>query len=206
MQLICPRCQHTLEFSGDRPSFCGYCGSALAETKALTPVDPEAPTLAPGPAAPADEAVPEVVGGYRLLRVLGGGGMGTVYEAQDAASGRRVALKLISQQYAGSPDAVERFRQEGRLASTVSHPRCVFVFAADEAAGRPYIVMELMPGSTLDDRVEKNGPFAPQDAIVAILDVIEGLEEAHRHGVIHRDVKPSNCFLEADGRDRKSVV
>jgi hypothetical protein len=201
MQLTCPRCHHTLEFSSDRPSFCGYCGCALAETKALTPVDPEAPTLAPDPAAAgATERVPEVVGGYRLLRVLGGGGMGSVYEAEDTASGRRVALKLISPQYAGSADAVERFRQEGRLASALSHPRCVFVLAADEDAGRPYIVMELMPGSTLEDRVSDKGPLAPEDAITAILDVIEGLEEAHRHGVIHRDVKPSNCFVDADGR------
>jgi hypothetical protein len=202
MQLTCPRCRHVLEFSGDRPSFCGYCGSALADTKACppTPFDPEAPTLAPHPAAPAQEAVPEVVGGYRLLRVLGGGGMGTVYEAEDTASGRRVALKLISPDYAASADAVQRFRQEGRLASAIAHPRCVFVLAADEEDGRPYIVMELMPGSTLEDQVGDKGPLPPEKAIAAILDVIEGLEEAHRHGVIHRDVKPSNCFLDAEGR------
>jgi hypothetical protein len=201
MQLTCPRCHHTLEYSGDRPSFCAWCGNPLAETKpALTPVDPEAPTLAPGPAAPGDEPVPEAVGGYRLLRVLGGGGMGTVYEAEDTASGRHVALKLISADYAGSPDAVERFRQEGRLASALSHPRCVFVLAADEDAGRPYIVMELMPGPTLQDLVEKNGPLSPEEAVAKILDVIEGLQEAHRQGVVHRDVKPSNCFVAADGR------
>src|SRR5262249_43243831 len=200
MQLTCPRCHHVLEFSGDRPSFCGYCGSALTETKALAPVDPDAPTRAPAPAAPSNEATPEVVGGYRLLRVLGGGGMGTVYEAQDIASGRRVALKLISPQYAGSPDAVERFRQEGRLASAIAHPRCVFVLAADEEAGRPYIVMELMPGSTLEDRVAEKGPLAPEDAIAAVRGVLGGRGEAHGRGVIPRDVKPSNCFLDADGR------
>src|SRR5215469_1250117 len=184
MQLICPRCHRALEFSGDRPSFCGYCGSALADTKPLTPVDPEAPTLAPGPAASAaEEPPPEVVGGYRLLRVLGGGGMGTVYEAEDATSGRRVALKLISPQYAGSPDAVERFRQEGRLASAIAHPRCVFVLAADEEAGRPYIVMELMPGNSLDDYIRLHGPRPPGEAVAMILDVIEGLQEAHRVGV-----------------------
>jgi serine/threonine protein kinase len=197
MQLICFRCHHTLEFSSDRPSFCSYCGSALTDTQ---PAASEAATLAPEPKAPDCEQAPEVVGGYRLLRVLGGGGMGTVYEAEDAASGRRVALKLISTGYAGSPDAVQRFRQEGRLASAISHPRCVFVLAADEEAGRPYIVMELMPGSTLEDRVADQAPLPPEKALAAILDVIEGLEEAHRHGVIHRDVKPSNCFLDADGR------
>ena len=126
--------------------------------------------------------------------------MGRVYEAEEAATGRRVAVKLISAEYAGSPDAVERFRREGRLASGVAHPRCVFVLAADEAAGRPYIVMELMPGETLQDLVDRDGPLPPDQALVKILDVIDGLCEAHRLGVVHRDVKPSNCFLEADGR------
>jgi uncharacterized RDD family membrane protein YckC len=144
--------------------------------------------------------VPEVVGGYRLLRRLGGGGMGSVYEAEDLRSGKKVALKLVLPEYADSPAAVERFRQEGRLASSLAHPRCVFVLAADEDAGRPYIVMELMPGHTLEDLVRDKGPLPVEEAITRILDVIDGLREAHRQGLIHRDVKPSNCFLEADGR------
>src|SRR5208337_2581168 len=93
-----------------------------------------------------------------------------------------------------------RFRQEGKLASSLAHPRCVFVLAADEEAGRPYIVMELMPGANLDDLVRDKGPLPPEQAIAKILDVIDGLGEAHRLGLVHRDVKPSNCFLEADGR------
>jgi hypothetical protein len=126
--------------------------------------------------------------------------MGVVYEAEEVASGRKVALKLISPEFAGSADSIDRFRQEGRLASMIAHPRCVFVLAADEDAGRPYIVMELMSGSTLQELVQKNGPLPLEDAIAKILDVIDGLQEAHRLGVIHRDVKPSNCFLEPDGR------
>src|SRR5207249_5355169 len=74
------------------------------------------------------------------------------------------------------------------------------VLAADEDAGRPYIVMELMSGMTLQQYVERNGPLPIREAVTKILDVIEGLQEAHRLGVIHRDVKPSNCFLQADGR------
>src|SRR5581483_8395895 len=108
-----------------------------------------------------------------LLRRLGGGGMGAVYEAEEASTGRRLALKLIAADYAGSADAVERFRQEGRLASAIAHPRCVFVVAADEEAGRPYIVMELMPGSTLDDLVRDGGPLPADKAVAAILDVID---------------------------------
>jgi hypothetical protein len=126
--------------------------------------------------------------------------MGKVFEAEEAGTGRRVALKLVSADYAASGDAVERFRQEGRLASLIAHPRCVFVLAADEEAGRPYIVMELMPGANLDDYVRANGAQPPQRAVAMILDVIEGLQEAHRVGVVHRDVKPSNCFFGSDGR------
>ncbi len=195
MQLICPNCRQTISFSGQRPAFCAYCGKPLPpaaemETAAFDgDVAPEPP----------DGADPSDVGGYRLLRRLGEGGMGRVYEAEDAA-GRRVALKLISADFAASPAAVERFRREGRLASGVSHPRCVFVLAADEAAGRPYIVMELMPGTTLQDVVDRDGPMPVEQALSKILDVIEGLREAHRQGVVHRDVKPSNCFLDADGR------
>src|SRR2546421_119707 len=84
--------------------------------------------------------------------------------------------------------------------SARSRPRCVFVLAADEDAGRPYIVMELMPGATLDDLVRKRGPLPVEEAVAKILDVIEGLQEAHGRGLIHRDVKPSNCFVEENGR------
>jgi hypothetical protein len=197
-----------LHFVGEAPRFCGFCGRSLPPPGPTLPVqvatvpptiDPCA-TVAPAPGAGSDVQVPEVVGGYRLLRRLGGGGMGSVYEAQDVRSGRRVALKLVLPEYAEAPGAVERFRQEGRLASSLSHPRCVFVLAADEDAGRPYIVMELMPGRTLDDLVREQGPLPPDEAITRILDVIDGLREAHHLGLVHRDVKPSNCFLETNGR------
>jgi hypothetical protein len=199
MSLICPRCSRVLEYSGEPPTFCGYCGSRL-NLAATIDFDHEAETVAPREAVPGPADVPEQVGGYRLLRPLGEGGMGKVYEAEDVASGRHVALKLIAPDFAASPETVERFRQEGRLASAITHPRCVFVLAADEDAGRPYIVMELMPGDTLETLVRKQGPLPPEQAVARILDVIDGLREAHRLGVVHRDVKPSNCFLEADGR------
>src|SRR5581483_920077 len=205
--LTCPHCERALEFVGAPPRFCAYCGRPLSATGGLAvTVAGPSPTL-PGATAPlgvpdrsAEPALPPTVGRYRLLRRLGGGGMGTVYEAQDESSGRRVPLKLLSPEYAGAPEALARFRQEGYLASGLAHPRCVFVLAADEDAGRPYIIMELMPGRTLDDLVRERGPLPVVEAIAKILDVIDGLSEAHRRGLIHRDVKPSNCFLEADGR------
>ena len=229
MQVVCPSCARTLDYTGDRPRFCSFCGSAIAPVSVTDVVTPEVPATCEQPtAAPADDGatgdrtaaaqdwatvdtptgefsalgrgVPETVGGYRLVRRLGGGGMGAVYEAEESASGRRVALKLLLPDIAGSGDALVRFRQEGQLASSVAHPRCVFVLSADEDAGRPFIVMELMPGSTLNDLVRQRGPLPPEEAVAKILDVVDGLLEAHRLGLVHRDVKPSNCFLETNGR------
>jgi hypothetical protein len=213
MQVVCPSCTEKLEFSGVPPRFCAFCGHSLAaampaiaepqgsEDKTAAPAEQaDIATAADAPRTELGVGVPEAIGGYRLLHRLGGGGMGAVYEAEDLTSGRHVALKLLLPEYAGSPDALLRFRQEGRLASTLAHPRCVFVLAADEEAGRPYIVMELMPGETLHDLVRRRGQLPPEEAIAKILDVIDGLREAHRLGLVHRDVKPSNCFVEENGR------
>ncbi|QJW96301.1 protein kinase domain-containing protein [Frigoriglobus tundricola] len=211
MTVTCPRCRRTLSsVSADTPPlFCMYCGQKLAEssptaetyTQTFTPQTGEGLSGSSEDDAPvAPEQPPREVGGYRLLRMLGAGGMGTVYEAEAPGSGTRVALKLLSARLASNPASVERFRQEGRLASQLAHPRCVFVLSADTDNGRPYIVMELMPGRTLKDLVDERGPMAPHEAIARALDVIDGLAEAHRVGLIHRDVKPSNCFLTADDR------
>lgn len=211
MHQVCGQCGKTLEFSGDAPKFCGYCGRALAETEvepAKLPTgastlgyDPEAQTRVPAEGSSEfTQDVPEIIGRYRLLRRLGAGGMGAVFEAEDSTTQKHVALKLVAPEFLQSSDARERFRREGQLASRLHHPRCVFVLSAAEAAGRPYIVMELMPGETLHDLVRAKGPLPPQEAIRKILDVIDGLQEVHRAGLVHRDIKPSNCFLEADGR------
>jgi hypothetical protein len=144
--------------------------------------------------------MPGAIGDYRMIRMIGAGGMGAVYEAEEIESGQRVALKLIRAEFTDSSAAIDRFRREGKLAGTIQHPRCVFVMRVDEDCGCPYIVMELMPGKNLADHVEHEGPLSVTEAVAKILDVIEGLQEAHRLGMIHRDVKPSNCFLDEDGR------
>src|SRR5688500_3625954 len=186
--VACGHCHRTLEFSGEPPTFCAYCGVRLesASPAASTPAPDGATAVYDTPLTVTPEAVPAAatppprsIGGFRLERALGSGGMGTVYEAACETTGQRVALKLLAPQFAAHPTALERFRQEGQLASRVAHPRCVFVFAADEEAGRPYIVMELMPGETLKDLVERRGPLPPLEAVAKILDVIDGLREAH---------------------------
>jgi uncharacterized RDD family membrane protein YckC len=213
MALTCSRCLRSIDFVGERPSFCAYCGQPLPGSSPplgleMTEAEPDLTldylpgTFATSYRAPRGLpiALPDSVAGYRLIRLLGRGGMGSVHEAEDSTSGRRVAVKLIAPEYTASKMAVERFLQEGRLASAIAHPRCVFVLAADQAEGWPYIVMELMPGHTLKDLVETQGPLGQGEAVRKIMDVIEGLEEAHKLGVIHRDVKPSNCFLDGEGR------
>lgn len=214
MRVQCLSCNKGITFDGEQPRFCSYCGQALGEsapvltaveagTKNDTPAfHPDAVTFVPK-AGSSDcySKLPDQVGGYRLLNRLGVGGMGSVYEAEDLATGQKVAIKLVKP---GTElfdcRAVQRFRQEGKLASTLTHPRCVFVLTADEDRGQPYIVMELMPGRTLTDLVKEKGPLPYREAVSLILDVVEGLKEAHRLGLVHRDVKPSNCFLDTDGR------
>ncbi len=140
----------------------------------------------------------KTVGGYRLMKMLGEGGMGRVYQAVDE-SGRMVAIKLLSPELSRSPEALDRFKLEGVIASAISHPHCVFVHRADEDCGTPYIAMELMTGQTLKDIVAKRGPLPYTEAIPLVLQCIDGLIEAHSRGMIHRDVKPANCYLDDQG-------
>lgn len=137
-------------------------------------------------------------GPYQLGKLLGSGGMGEVHEADDLSTGRRVALKILSQKL-DSPDARRRFLNEGRLAATINHPNSVYVFGAEEVAGVPVITMELMPGGTLEDKVRADGPLTITAAVDVAIQIIDGLTAAHAAGILHRDIKPSNCFFDADG-------
>lgn len=138
-------------------------------------------------------------GGYHIIRRLGSGGMGTVYEAHHLESGRRLALKVLGHGF-DSPDARQRFLREGRLAASVNHPNSVYVFGTEEIDGTAVIAMELVPGGTLEERVLRSGPLPVGEAVDAILQVIDGLEAAEARGVLHRDVKPANCFVDRDDR------
>jgi uncharacterized RDD family membrane protein YckC len=138
----------------------------------------------------------DLFGAYRIVALVGRGGMGEVYEAI-ADDGRRVALKLLRERLAGRVDR-DRFLREGVLAASVTHPNCVYVYGSDEIGGVPVISMELAAGGTLKLAIEQFGPRTPVQAVREILQVIAGLEAAADAGILHRDVKPSNCFIDAD--------
>jgi serine/threonine protein kinase len=123
--LICPRCQTPVPEDAPAPQTCSRCGQLLAGTLTAGTADQDPDATRHYSPSPSETDVPEQVGPYRLLRRLGSGGMGTVYEAE--AGDRRVAVKLITPGRALSADAVERFRREGRLAGSITDPRCVFV-------------------------------------------------------------------------------
>ena len=140
----------------------------------------------------------ERFGHYNIIRALGVGGMGAVYDAEDLESGRRVALKVLSHTL-DSPDARERFFREGRLAASINHPNSVYIFGTEEIGGTPVITMELVTGGTLQERVRARGPLPIGEAVDCVLQIIEGLEAAQHIGILHRDVKPSNCYVGEDG-------
>jgi TolB-like protein len=140
--------------------------------------------------------MPETIGHYRVLRQIGRGGMGIVYEAMDERLHRTVAIKTILP--ASDPSMRERFLREARAAAAVSHPHICQLFEIGEHGGDPYLAMELLDGESLAARLE-NGPLPPGEAIALALSILSALEALHRRGIVHRDLKPSNVFLTAHG-------
>ena len=141
---------------------------------------------------------------YRVLGVLGGGGMGVVYRAEDLKLGRQVALKFLPDELASDPAALARFGREARAASVLNHPNICTIHEIEEHEGKPFIVMELLEGETLREVISrpKPGRFPLElgKLLELAIQISEGLQEAHRLGIVHRDIKPANIFITTLGQ------
>ena len=146
---------------------------------------------------------------YRVLEILGGGGMGVVYKAEDLKLGRRVALKFLPDELTSDGAAMERFEREARAASALNHPNICTVHAVEEHADQPFIVMELLEGQTLRDLMSGSTTAEPNIrrfpiSLETLLDIATqtaaGMEAAHKKGIIHRDIKPANIFITSLGQ------
>src|SRR6266516_1273727 len=134
-------------------------------------------------------------GRYRLDSLLGTGGMSEVWRAEDQELERRVALKLLA------PDADRaRFDREARAAASLAHPNITQLYDYGEAEGRPYMVLEYLPGGSLEDRLEEGTPLPDADAAHIASEIAAGLAHAHARGLVHRDLKPANVLFDSEGR------
>ena len=162
------------------------------------------PPAAPTVLAPAESDLPQelrpgaMLGAYRLVRILGRGGMGVVFEAEDTRLHRRVALKAVSALGSGATEE-QRLRREARAAAALVHPNVATVYALEEIDGRAYIASEYLEGETLRD-VVRRGPLPRAEALDVAHALASGLDAAHRLGIVHRDLKPENVLRLPDGR------
>jgi tRNA A-37 threonylcarbamoyl transferase component Bud32 len=141
----------------------------------------------------------QLSGRYRLDEKIGAGGMSTVYRARDMTLERDVAVKIMHREIAADSDHLERFRREARAVAQLSHPYIVSVIDAGEDQGRPYIVFEYVEGETLKDRIRRMGRLPVAEAVAYAVEIARALGYAHQRHIVHRDVKPQNVLIDAEG-------
>jgi len=192
MTVICPICKSE---NPDPPGLCKTCGTPieLPEPHSFsteTIITPQTPV----------EGEKLFAGRYRVLSLLGEGGMGKVYRVQDTRLQEEMALKFLKPEIANNPVFIQRFRSELKLARKITHRNVCRVFDFHEEEGTPYITMEYVKGENLKSLIRRKGKLKEAEAIDIAAQVAEGLAEAHDLGVIHRDLKPDNILIDSSGR------
>jgi hypothetical protein len=201
-----PSCMHR----GD--AFCSFIirrdprDTEAAHSPITATVVSEPGCSAPGdPGVFLDEPTPRTIGEYRVLGLIGSGAMGRVYLAYDDRLERRVAIKVMSARYAGNPTARQRFVRESRALGSIEHPHVMAIHHVGEHDGMPYIVMQLLEGRTLRDHRDIMGPLSLAESLRIGKEIASGLAAAHRRGILHRDIKPTNVFLEGESRSVRII-
>lgn len=179
VKITCPVCTTQLDVTDQKPFdivACTKCGEKLL--------------------------VPMQLGNYRLLSTIGGGGMGMVYKAVDMSLGRQVAVKLLRKDLASDPHFVETFTREARAVAALNHPNIATLYSFGSQEGQYYLVMELVPGGSLDDMIDRRKRIPEAEVLDIAIQVVSGLRQAHQRGLIHRDIKPGNILFTADGKPK----
>jgi len=191
-----------------RPAKCPQCGKELEYESAVAGsiVCPNchATLKAPGQVVPrprpGDPLIGQSLGEFEIVELLGRGGMGAVYKAQQASLDRLVALKVLPKRLAADASFVERFSREARSAAAVRHPNIIEVYAVGEDKGHQFIAMEFIDGENLSDTLKREGKLAPDRAIEVMRQTASALADAHESGILHRDIKPANILIDTKGR------
>jgi serine/threonine-protein kinase len=183
----CPKCHSD---NTDTARFCSNCATQL------TPAGQPPPALTKTLESPAYALTKGslVAGKYRVLEEIGRGGMGVVYEAEDTKLARKVAIKVLPEIFTADPERLARFEREARVLASFNHPNIAAIYGVEEADGKRFLVLELVEGETLAERLSR-GALALEETLEVCRQIAEGLEGAHEKGIIHRDLKPSNVKI-----------
>src|SRR6202051_3797345 len=140
------------------------------------------------------------LGPYKVLGAIGSGGMGEVYQAHDTKLGRDVAIKVLPEAFAHDPERLSRFQREAKMLAALNHPNIAAIYGLEQSNSTSYLVMELVPGETLHERVKRDGAIPIEEALAIARQIAEALEAAHEKGIIHRDLKPANVKVTPEGK------